>query len=105
MYHFYWTNVCSIICGRGVSHNFLFPPVLSTHLSVVKLSSLEIRDAVKIALQEDLGTGDVTSLATVPTSSNFVVVMRAREAMTIAGLAFAEVAFRSLSRTVRIKKL
>lgn len=77
----------------------------SNHLERVKLSDAEIRAAVKAALAEDLGSGDVTSLATVPASATFTVVMRAREPMVVAGIGFAETAFRQLSRLVRIKKL
>ncbi|MEK7780515.1 MAG: carboxylating nicotinate-nucleotide diphosphorylase [Verrucomicrobiota bacterium] len=77
----------------------------SNHLEQVKLSESEIRAAVKTALAEDLGGGDVTSLATVPATATFSVVMRAREPMVVAGIAFAETAFRQLSRPVRIKKL
>ena len=71
----------------------------------MKLSSQEIERAVSAALTEDIGSGDVTSLATVPATANFTVVMRAREPMVVAGLAFAETAFRSLSSRVRIKRL
>lgn len=71
----------------------------------MKLSSKEINIAVRAALAEDIGSGDVTSLATVPASASFAVVMRAREPMVVAGLAFAETAFRSLSSKVRIKRL
>ncbi|NOS68859.1 MAG: carboxylating nicotinate-nucleotide diphosphorylase [Verrucomicrobia bacterium] len=86
-------------------HNFLFTFGASTHLGFVKLSSQEIERAVRAALAEDIGSGDVTSLATVPASASFTVVMRAREPMVVAGLAFAETAFRSLSSRVRIKRL
>jgi nicotinate-nucleotide pyrophosphorylase (carboxylating) len=71
----------------------------------VKLSETKIRVAVKAALAEDVGTGDVTSLATLPATTTFSVVMRTREPMVVAGLAFAETAFRSLSAKVRIKRL
>ena len=91
--------------GRKRRHNFLFPGMASNHLEQVKLSESEIRAAVKTALAEDLGGGDVTSLATVPATATFSVVMRAREPMVVAGIAFAETAFRQLSRPVRIKKL
>lgn len=70
----------------------------------MKLSREEIRAAVRAALREDVGPGDVTTLATVPQTARLVVVMRAREPMTVAGLAFAATAFLSLSRAVRIKK-
>jgi nicotinate-nucleotide pyrophosphorylase (carboxylating) len=71
----------------------------------VKLSAAEIQRAVQAALAEDIGSGDVTSLATVPAAARFAVVMRAREPLVVAGIAFAETAFRSLSRSVRIKRL
>ena len=71
----------------------------------MKLSDAEIRQAVRAALAEDIGSGDVTSLATVPAAATLSVVMRAREPLVVAGLAFAETAFRSLSRSVRIKQL
>jgi len=71
----------------------------------VKLSDPEIRQAVRAALAEDIGSGDVTSLATVPVTAQFSVVMRAREPLIVAGIAFAETAFRSLARSVRIKRL
>ncbi len=70
----------------------------------MKLSAAEIRAAVQTALAEDLGSGDVTSLATLPATTSFSVVMRTREPLVVAGLAFAEEAFRSLSSKVRIKR-
>src|SRR5215469_16856114 len=70
----------------------------------VKLSDKEIRDAVKAALAEDIGTGDATTLATVPTGLTARAVMRAREPLVVAGISFAEIAFRQLSGKVRIEK-
>jgi nicotinate-nucleotide pyrophosphorylase (carboxylating) len=69
----------------------------STHLERVKLSAAEIRAAVQAALAEDLGSGDVTTLATVPRAAHARAVMRARAPLTLAGLAFAEEAFRQMS--------
>jgi len=86
-------------------NNFLFLSIASNHLGRVKLSAAEIQCAVRAALAEDIGSGDVTSLATVPAAARFSVVMRAREPLVVAGIAFAETAFRSLSRSVRIKRL
>ena len=71
----------------------------------VKLSSKEIKSSVRAALAEDVGSGDVTSLSTIPASAKFSVVMRAREPMVVAGITFAETAFRILSRKVRVKQL
>lgn len=66
---------------------------------------MEIQSAVGAALAEDVGSGDVTSLSTIPVSAKFSVVMSAREPMVVAGIAFAETAFRLLSRKVRVKRL
>jgi nicotinate-nucleotide pyrophosphorylase (carboxylating) len=64
------------------------------HLEVVEpLTAEEIRQVVASALAEDVGTGDVTTLATVPEESRLEVVMRAREPLVVAGLALAEAAF------------
>ena len=64
-----------------------------------------IRSAVKAALTEDLGGGDVTTLATVPASAKAKAVVRAREDLVVAGLAFAEIAFKELSASIKITRL
>ncbi len=87
------------------AHNFLFHSAFKIHPDRVKLSSLEIQRAVRAALSEDIGSGDATSLSTIPASAKFSVVMRAREPMVVAGIAFAESAFRQLSRNLKIKRL
>jgi nicotinate-nucleotide pyrophosphorylase (carboxylating) len=70
----------------------------------VELTIAEIRQAVRAALVEDLGSGDVTTLATVPASAKSVALMNAREPLTVAGIQFAELAFRELSPKIQIKK-
>jgi len=69
------------------------------------LNDDEIRRAVQAALAEDLGAGDVTSLATIPETTTAKAVMRAREPLCPAGLAFAEFAFKELSPTVSVQRL
>ena len=64
----------------------------------------EIHRAVQAALAEDIGPGDATTLATVPEEAQARAVMAAREPITLAGLAFAEAAFRELSPAVRFKE-
>ena len=71
----------------------------------MELAAAEIRRAVIAALAEDLGRGDVTSLATVPAAARSVALMKAREPLTVAGVQFAEIAFRELSPGIRIKKM
>ncbi len=71
----------------------------------MELSAAEIRRAVRLALAEDLGRGDVTTLATIPAAATSIALMNAREPLVVAGLAFAESAFRQLSSKIKIKKL
>jgi nicotinate-nucleotide pyrophosphorylase (carboxylating) len=67
------------------------------------LSADEIRHAVQQALAEDVGTGDVTTLATVAAAAVAGGALIAREPLTMAGLAFAETAFRELAPTVVLR--
>ena len=62
----------------------------------MELSAVEIRQAVQAALAEDIGSGDVTTLATVPETVTARAVMQAREPLIVAGLDFAEAAFREV---------
>ena len=64
------------------------------------LSSEEIRLAIEASLAEDVGPGDVTTLATVPPNAHAAAVIVAREPIVVAGLGFAMQAFRLLSRDI-----
>lgn len=64
----------------------------------------EVRQAVRQALAEDVGAGDVTTAATVPEDASATALMRAREPLVVAGLALAEAAFRELSEKVRLSR-
>jgi nicotinate-nucleotide pyrophosphorylase len=67
------------------------------------LSPLAIEDAVRRALDEDLGrAGDVTSIATIPETTQAHAVMVARQAGVIAGLPLAVEGFRRLSADIQI---
>jgi len=70
----------------------------------VELSAAEIRRAVQAALAEDIGSGDATTLATVPGVARAQTVIRARETLVVAGLEFAIAAFRELAPAVKIKQ-
>ena len=69
----------------------------------MELSEQEIRQAVQQALAEDIGSGDVTTLATVPEGATAHAIMRAREPLVVAGLALAECAFREASAEVQVE--
>lgn len=71
----------------------------------MELSDTEIRQAVQNALAEDIGAGDVTTLATVPETAGARAVMRTRESLVAAGLALAEAAFTELSSAMKIERL
>ncbi len=66
------------------------------------LNTEAIRRAVQLALAEDLGTGDATTLALIPEGQSARAVMRAREPLILAGLALAEEAFGQLSAQVQM---
>jgi nicotinate-nucleotide pyrophosphorylase (carboxylating) len=70
---------------------------------MLTLSEREIRAAVRQALAEDIGSGDATTLATVPARARAIAVMVARESMVVAGLAFAAAAFRELGPRIRLR--
>ncbi len=70
----------------------------------MELTAAEIRRAVRAALAEDLGSGDATTLATVPKNAKSVALMRAREPLVVAGIPFAETAFRELAPKIKIEK-
>ena len=77
-------------------------PVFVHRAGVEPLSAEEIRRAVALALAEDIGTGDATTLAAVPETTQARGVVRAREALVVAGLALADVAFRALDPSVQV---
>jgi nicotinate-nucleotide pyrophosphorylase (carboxylating) len=70
-----------------------------------ELSFEEIREAVRHALAEDIGPGDVTTLAVVPEATLARALMNARESLVLAGVEFAEAAFRELSSELRLERL
>lgn len=71
---------------------------------MIQLTPEEIRHAVRNALAEDVGPGDATSLATVPESATARAAMVAREPLVVAGLEFAELAFRELAPELQVQR-
>jgi nicotinate-nucleotide pyrophosphorylase (carboxylating) len=77
---------------------------MTAHLPV--LPRLMIDQAVKAALLEDWGrAGDITSLATIPAGAEARVVIAARKPGVLAGLGFAESAFRQTDNAVIFEPL
>jgi nicotinate-nucleotide pyrophosphorylase (carboxylating) len=71
---------------------------------VLTLTEEEVREAVRRALAEDIGSGDVTTLATVPAGALAQADVVAREPLVLAGLPLAEAAFRELSPAAQIER-
>ena len=59
---------------------------------------------VRAALAEDVGSGDVTTLATVPGHATARAAMLARQELVVCGLAFAEAAFKQISPEVQVER-
>jgi nicotinate-nucleotide pyrophosphorylase (carboxylating) len=68
------------------------------------LSAEEIRRVVQVALAEDVGGGDITTLATIAPDATANAVMIAREPLVVAGLPVAEAVFGELSTSIRISR-
>ncbi len=68
------------------------------------LAAEEIRRVVQLALAEDAGGGDITTLATVPRDTTAKAVMIAREPLVVAGLPIAEAVFGELSSALQINR-
>lgn len=69
------------------------------------LSDELIQQHVRAALTEDVGSGDVTSLATISAQATCSAMMVAREPLVVAGLSFAAEAFRQSSTRTTIELL
>lgn len=74
-------------------------------MSALFINPLQIDTMVRAALDEDLGrAGDITSLATIPAGRPATADFVLRKPGTIAGLAFAEAAFRLLDPAIRFER-
>lgn len=60
---------------------------------------------MRAALREDVGSGDVTTLATVPAELAASAVMAAREPLVVCGLEVAEAVFHEVSPEIQIEPL
>jgi nicotinate-nucleotide pyrophosphorylase (carboxylating) len=67
--------------------------------------SSDIDDLVARALAEDVGSGDVTSLATVPESARAVGTIRQKAPGVVFGLDAAEAVFRAVDPEVELERL
>ena len=63
------------------------------------------RDLLRLALEEDLGSGDVTSALVVPPERRGTAIVEARQALVVCGLDVAEAVFRALDEEVLFERL
>lgn len=67
---------------------------------MIKLDTLYLRQVVKDALLEDIGSGDITTILTIPIDSISTAIMTAKEAGVIAGIEAAKTAFIILDESI-----
>lgn len=63
----------------------------------------EVRKIVRNALDEDVGTGDITTQSTIPSGTRVRAVIRAKEDCIVCGLDVAEIVFTTLDDGVKFK--
>jgi nicotinate-nucleotide pyrophosphorylase (carboxylating) len=69
---------------------------------VDSLNAEEVGRAVKAALSEDVGTGDVTTESLIPANAIAKAVMTGREPLIVAGLTLADAVFRELAPGIEL---
>ena len=67
-----------------------------------KLSPQEYLPLLRLALEEDIGSGDATSIATVPFEIEARAMMVARQPMTVCGLPIAQQVFKEVDPTITV---
>lgn len=67
--------------------------------------SEEIEGIVRRALAEDIGPGDATTVATIPTSAGARAHILSRQTLVCAGLPLAEMVFRALDAEIEVTSL
>ena len=71
----------------------------------MQLPKSEVHHALRLALREDVGPGDFTTLAVVPLRAQARGFLVARQPLVVAGMALAKGAFQMLSRKVAVRAL
>jgi nicotinate-nucleotide pyrophosphorylase (carboxylating) len=74
-------------------------------MSVFQLDGFDLDAFVAATLAEDVGAGDVTAQAVIPSDAVFDGVMDSRDAVVVAGLPIAAAFFRALDPAVKIEIL
>ncbi len=69
---------------------------------MLKLTEEEYLPLLRMALEEDIGSGDATSIATVPFEMEARAMMVARQPMTVCGLTVAQQVFKEIDPTITV---
>lgn len=80
---------------------FIPAPLWDSNNPVLEPTPEDIRSLVRLALAEDLGSGDVTTSSVVPPESRARAHLTARESLVLAGLSLALESFRQTNPEVR----
>ncbi|HYE29995.1 MAG TPA: carboxylating nicotinate-nucleotide diphosphorylase [Methylomirabilota bacterium] len=62
-----------------------------------------VQQLISLALEEDVGSGDVTSIATIPESARLKALFNARELLVVCGLGFLHEVYKRIEPTVQIQ--
>jgi len=65
----------------------------------------ELRHFISCVLEEDIGSGDITTIATIPSTANLRAEMSARETIVIAGINIAERIIHTVDSAISIEIL
>ncbi len=83
---------CTILCGTRV--------LRTVHVEESMALTDEMRAIVELALAEDIGTGDVTSVPIIPTTAHLYGEFLAKEAGVLAGLDVVREVFRQVDPAI-----
>lgn len=65
----------------------------------------DVRALIDLALAEDIGTGDITSLATIPADRTATAVMLSKDVGVLSGINVAEAVFKTVDPTLEFEAL
>ncbi|MBK9270118.1 MAG: carboxylating nicotinate-nucleotide diphosphorylase [Saprospiraceae bacterium] len=69
------------------------------------MRDFQLESYIRDALHEDIGTGDITSLACIPENSNSKAILLVKQEGILAGVEFAEAVFRQFDAELRFEKI
>lgn len=65
----------------------------------------DVRELIDLALNEDIGTGDITSLATIPADRTATAIMLAKQDGVLSGMDVAEAVFHTVDSSLEFQTL